>query len=214
MTLFNWARPRDLSYYETFSHYHATFHRHVEPLSVTPFSERALDKGLTGVLVAGLRHGHEDWNPNDRARALEGRRGDRRVEALVDALAARAAAVDGAAAAGGMVRSMADRRLDDWEQEALRRPNLSYQQRTAEDVGFLSKPEAGDWTEWTCPNSLRDTEVQVNLQIVVEDPTYEAGDQPVFVIGLPEPLRSRAETAADEEVEVAIEADAALSQTP
>lgn len=214
MTLFNWARPRDLSYYETFSHYHATFHRHVEPLSVTPFSERALDKGLTGVLVAGMRHGHEDWNPNDRARALEGRRDDRRVEALVDALADRAEAVDGAAGAGSLVRSMANQRLDAWEQEARRRPNLSYQQRGPDDVGFLSKPEAGDWTEWTCPNSLRDTEVQVNLQIVVEDPTYEAGDQPVFVIGLAEPSRPRAETAADEGVEEAIEADEALSRIP
>ena len=214
MTLFNWARPRDLSYYESFSHYHATFHRHVEPLSVTPFSERALDKGLTGVLVAGLRHGDEDWNPNDRARALEGRRGDRRVEAHVAAIAARAEAVGGTAAAGRLARTMLDRRLAAWEQEARRRPNLSYQQRTAEDVGFLSKPEAGDWTEWTCPNSLRDTEVQVNLQVVEEDPTYEAGDQPPFVIGLPEPSWPRAETAADEESEEAIEADAALSQVP
>ena len=41
ITLYNWARPRDLSHYETFDHYHATFYRHVEPLSVTSFSERA-----------------------------------------------------------------------------------------------------------------------------------------------------------------------------
>ena len=216
ITLFNWARPRDLSYYESFSHYHATFHRHVEPLSVTPFSERALDKGLTGVLVAGVRHGDEDWNPNDRARALGGQRRDRRIKAHVADLVARAEAVGGDPAAGNLVQSLADRRLDAWEQEALRRPNLSYQQRTADDVGFLSKPEAGDWTEWTCPNSLRDTEVQVNLQIIVEDPTYEAGDQPGFVIGQPEPesRRPQAETAADEEVEEAIAADEALSQSP
>lgn len=42
-TLFNWARPRDLSHYETFEHYHDTFYKHVEALSVTPFSARALD---------------------------------------------------------------------------------------------------------------------------------------------------------------------------
>ena len=214
ISLFNWARPRDLSYYESFSHYHATFHRHVEPLSVTPFSERALDKGLTGVLVAELRHGDEDWNPNDRARALEGCRRDPRIEAHVAGLAARAEAVGGTAAAGRLVRRMADWRLDAWEQEAVRRPNLSYQQRGPDDVAFLSKPEAGDWTEWTCPNSLRDTEVQVNLQIDEQDPTYEAGDQPAVVIGLPEPSGLRAETAADEEIEEAIEADEALSQSP
>ena len=37
-TVFNWARPRDMSHYETFEHYHATFYKHVEALSVTPFS--------------------------------------------------------------------------------------------------------------------------------------------------------------------------------
>src|SRR4051794_41709935 len=29
-TVFNWARPRDLSHYEAFEHYHATFYKHVE----------------------------------------------------------------------------------------------------------------------------------------------------------------------------------------
>jgi hypothetical protein len=43
-TVFNWARPRDLSHYETFEHYHATFYKHVEPLSVTPFSPGALQR--------------------------------------------------------------------------------------------------------------------------------------------------------------------------
>src|ERR1017187_7429954 len=54
-TVFNWARPRDLSHYERFEHYHETFYKHVEALSVTPFSARALDRGLSGVLVALMR---------------------------------------------------------------------------------------------------------------------------------------------------------------
>ena len=41
-TVYNWARPRDLSHYERFEHYHATFYQHVEALSVTPFSAGAL----------------------------------------------------------------------------------------------------------------------------------------------------------------------------
>src|SRR5262249_49523207 len=36
-TVLNWSRPRDLSHYENFEHYHATFYQHVEALSVTPF---------------------------------------------------------------------------------------------------------------------------------------------------------------------------------
>jgi len=46
MTVSNWARPRDLSHFESFCHYHATFYRQVEALSVTPYSVGAMDKML------------------------------------------------------------------------------------------------------------------------------------------------------------------------
>src|SRR5207253_2964204 len=52
LTVFNWARPRDLSHYETFEHYHSTFYKHVESLSVTPFAPGALTRGLAGLLVS------------------------------------------------------------------------------------------------------------------------------------------------------------------
>lgn len=51
-TTFAWSRPRDLSHYETFEHYHQTFYRHVEAQSVTPASSRALEKGLAAIVVA------------------------------------------------------------------------------------------------------------------------------------------------------------------
>ena len=54
-TVFNWARPRELSHYEQFEHFHATFYKHVEPLSVTPFSPGALQRGLAGLQVSLVR---------------------------------------------------------------------------------------------------------------------------------------------------------------
>src|SRR5437763_1350144 len=72
VTIYNWARPRDLSHYETFEHYHATFYRHVEALSVTPFSSRALDRGLTATFIALVRHAGEPlWNPNIGAHSVD-----------------------------------------------------------------------------------------------------------------------------------------------
>ena len=210
ITVYNWARPRDLSHYETFGHYHATFYRHVEPLSVTPFSERALDKGLTGVLVAAVRHGDHDWNPNQSARDLD--RPDDRIAAHVQAIAQRAGEVTGDSAAAELTAVMANQRLDAWDREAALRPDLSYTMRTADDVALLAKPEAGDWDIWTCPNSLRDTEVQANLQIFEEDPTYESGNHPAITLGLAD-ADKRAATADDEEVEEAFEADEAEAQT-
>ena len=47
-TLLNVHKPRDRSHYERFRHYHQTFYRSVEVSSVTPFSARALDRGLAG----------------------------------------------------------------------------------------------------------------------------------------------------------------------
>ena len=48
VTLYNWTRPRDLAHYEDFEHYHATFYRQVEALSVTPYTRRSLDRGTAG----------------------------------------------------------------------------------------------------------------------------------------------------------------------
>src|SRR5204863_5087443 len=61
-TVLTWSRPRDLSHYETFEHYHATFYKHVEAQSVTPFAPRAMDRGLTGTIVSLLRLSDEVLN--------------------------------------------------------------------------------------------------------------------------------------------------------
>ena len=59
--VYNWVRPRDISHYERFSHYHDTFYRHVEATSVTPFSERARDRALRGVLTSYVRQDVLGW---------------------------------------------------------------------------------------------------------------------------------------------------------
>src|SRR5690554_2868711 len=66
-TVLTWARPRDLSHYETFEHYHATFYKHVEAQSVTPFSPRAMDRGLTGSLLSLIRLENDAFSPNEGA---------------------------------------------------------------------------------------------------------------------------------------------------
>lgn len=55
-TVYNWTRPRDISHYERFAHYHATFYQPVEALSLTPFAPRALDRGVSAALVAQVRN--------------------------------------------------------------------------------------------------------------------------------------------------------------
>ncbi|MGI8962180.1 MAG: DISARM system helicase DrmA [Bryobacteraceae bacterium] len=55
VTILNANRPRDRSHYERFAAYHQTFYRSVEATSVTPFSPRALDRGLAAAVVALAR---------------------------------------------------------------------------------------------------------------------------------------------------------------
>lgn len=71
VTLLNIHKPRDRSHYERFRHYHETFYRSVEPASATPFSARALDRGLAGALVALARHSDPLLTPPHGVEAIE-----------------------------------------------------------------------------------------------------------------------------------------------
>lgn len=55
VSLGNWARPRDLAHFEQFRHYHETFYKQVEALSVTPFSSTSIERGIDGLLVSVAR---------------------------------------------------------------------------------------------------------------------------------------------------------------
>ena len=127
------------------------------------------------------------------------------------AIAERAQSVTGDFSTGALVTEMANKRLDAWYRRTALQPDLSYADRTASDVALLWKPEAGDWGMWTCPNSLRDTEVQANLQIIDTDPTYESRTQPPITLGLP-PDDGRPTVAGDDDVDEAIAADEAETQ--
>lgn len=55
VTNYAYIRPRDLSYFENFIQFHSTYHKSVEPGTMTPFSSRARDRGLVGVFLALIR---------------------------------------------------------------------------------------------------------------------------------------------------------------
>ncbi len=162
-TVFNWARPRDLSHFERFEHYHETFYKHVEPLSVTPFSARALDRGLSGVLVSLIRLWDERLNANPMAGEI---RDDDPLWGTVSKLLADRG---GNALDDTQVRKrledMFNRRRDEWlhrvrQQEVHR---LTYNTEAGAFVPLLEKPTGGRWELFTCLNSLRDVEENVKL---------------------------------------------------
>ena len=65
---FKAGRPRDLNHYEMFSSFHSRIYLDVEPVSVSPFSQGSLSRGLGPSMVSFLRNSKEllaDWQKND-----------------------------------------------------------------------------------------------------------------------------------------------------
>jgi hypothetical protein len=178
VTIYNWARPRDLSHYEAFEQYHATFYRHVEALSVTPFAARALDRGLTGLLVALARHEHLAWNPNRAAQAIA--TSDSLFDEIVDALAHRAEDVSGDGDRRDLVRDMIRTRLDHLKVlQARPGAPLAYRQVSGADaIPLLNEPSAAEWSIWTCPTSMR--EVEPNVNFIMDDRDASLENAPPF----------------------------------
>lgn len=58
VTFLRAGRPRDLSHYEMFTSYHSRIHMGVEPVSVSPFSKGALERGLGPAVVSFLRNAY------------------------------------------------------------------------------------------------------------------------------------------------------------
>jgi hypothetical protein len=183
VTILNVHRPRDRSHYERFATYHESFYRNVEATSVTPFSPRALDRGLAGTLVALARLGHAPMTAPKGATAILQERG--RLGFAVAALAERAAAhapltAAAAAALRDRVRQRADHLLDEWEKIAHELHNLGgtlqYQQETGEAQRLLYeflhpdlKKLPSRHLKFRANRSMRDVEPSVNLRVVTPD---------------------------------------------
>jgi hypothetical protein len=179
-TVFNWSRPRDLSHYETFEHYHATFYKHVEALSVTPFAPGAISRGLTALLVSCVRHQGTEFNRNESAQRLD--RQHPSVQAAVELIARRAHLVGNGAAVEQQVRGELQERLDEWLAEAQKVAGgrvLAYdEKKDGVTVGLLHRPSLDPWNDFTCLNSLREVEPTAGLILddggMDDDPTFAA----------------------------------------
>lgn len=136
VTLLNVHKPRDRSHYEHFENYHESFYRGVEATSVTPFSPRAVDRGLAAVVVALARLADPRLTKPDaaaevaRARQQLGFVGDvfaRRLEAYRTGVPGDEPIVDIQARLRHRVESL----LDSWQQVAANDPahaGLAYQE--------------------------------------------------------------------------------------
>ena len=180
-TVLNWVRPRDLSHYETFESFHATIYRHVEALSVTPFADRAVDRGLSGVLVALVRNLEQQYNGNTGAQHFDTR--GKLSDHVSGYLSRRARDVAAARPVGDEVRRQLDSRLDHWDRMRKQPATvLGYRKpyRIQDDmIGLLHEPDGGPWRAMSCPTSLREVEPGIRL-ILQPGPSADVTEEPAF----------------------------------
>ncbi|MEG3439955.1 DISARM system helicase DrmA [Pannus brasiliensis CCIBt3594] len=175
VTLFNIHRPRDRSHYERFVDWHTNFYRAVEATSVTPFSERALDRGLAGVTVALSRLLIPEMTEPIGASRIVERRAD--LDRVVEIVTRRAIEH------GNLSSERVDRLrekvrndvldlLDTWQKIAERETRLQYQTEIDTAVPLLldaADPNAEkkpfDHQKFKAGRSLRDVEYTVKLRV-------------------------------------------------
>jgi hypothetical protein len=182
VTTFNMAKPRDRSHYERFRTYHESFYRNVEAQSLTPFSGPALDRGLTGTLVAMTRLGDGTLTPPD---ALANLRAHRKfAEECVEAIAQRAGGFrDGMSktehdALVDTLRSRGKAILDAWQgvadDVAAGKGKRAYSRYDKDKsagkamlyaLGDLNDRPPPEERIFTAPTSMRDVEPSIHLWV-------------------------------------------------
>lgn len=160
--VYNWMRPRDLSHYEQFEYYHATFYQQVEALSVTPFAPRALDRGLAALLTSIVRLSNCEMSKNDTAGELTA--DSAILEQAITAITSRADEET-----REEVNQQLERLKKHWLDLAETRSSVNYDNRRGANIVLLSRPERGEWKPFTCLNSLRNVEPTVNLLLDERD---------------------------------------------
>lgn len=184
VTCFNVRKPRDRSHYERFSVYHQSFYRYVEATSLTPFSGPALERGLTGTLMAMTRLGEPAMTSPAAAMDIERHR--KLAEACVSVLARRGGSEAGGddqeefAKIEGALRDRGMKILESWtklvkearNEAAAKRAYSPYDKDKAAGKPLLFSVVEQDPLEvdvdtarFCAPTSMRDVEASVHLWI-------------------------------------------------
>ena len=176
--VYNWIRPRDISHYERFAHYHDTFYRHVEATSVTPFSERARDRALRGVLTSFVRQDVPGMALPE-ASASSFNQSLSRVEDIVAFLRDRAYRITGSDAVADETELLLNNLTEEWHAWARGEDGLVYSARgrprpsakakdAARSPAVLLKPMERETAmgAWPVAGSLREVEEEVDIVLL------------------------------------------------
>jgi len=153
---------RDRSHFEQFSTFHRRLYASVEPVSITPFTPAALDRGLAGALTAWLR---QAVNPASPAAA---------VAHFADALApletrVRAGSSQGrnlARRAAELHASLSATTHADWGTLRPGRASTGFLRPLGEDAPAAADNADAVTTTWLVPTSMRSVDAEAGARAI------------------------------------------------
>ncbi len=179
VVLLNMNKPRDRSHYERFRNWHEAFYRAVEATSMTPWSARAMDRGLAAITVGLSRLGTPGLTQQRGAGLVTG------VRTMLDGVARRfggRASRHGAVpdpALEARVYSRTVGLLDDWTKYAnaivggggsLGYDKYNVTQPLLREMLDPDLPRlSAEHRRFRAPRSLRDVEPSVFVRVVTPD---------------------------------------------
>lgn len=193
LTLHNPFRSRDVSHFEKFREFHEKLYFYVEPISITPFSQKSIEKYLPLYLAAVIRHKFP--NLGDRKNAASINKEDFRSKILslvgeyFENRCTRTSMLKNPLEQGLLTKDLknyildfANKALQQWEDMAHTYNNLTYNnltynnhrnQNKRDEPALFTTPSDYDKEKnqsfWTVPQSLRIVEPEAVLHINVDN---------------------------------------------
>lgn len=163
ITIYNAQRSRDRSHFEQFMRFHSALYRYVEASSLTPFSDRARDRGLQALFVSLCRCLVPDLAPDSGAFSFNPSSPE--IKDIIGYISSYVSKVDTAEkdATERELREMAD----EWKLRSSQcGPGFLYRMRP-KAPGWLIKNEMAD-DRFRMMNSLRSVEASLSVYILGE----------------------------------------------
>jgi hypothetical protein len=159
IAVLNASRSRDRSHYEQFLRFHNALYKNVESTSVTPYSDRARDRGLHTTFVLLCRYLIDGLAANNAAAKF--RRNLSGVDAIKRYIVDRVNTVDGKESS--VVSDELEQIAEEWEERALL-GNLVYWDDRNRKRSLLKSDLEDD--RFRTMNSMRNVEPSSNVYIL------------------------------------------------
>lgn len=173
VTIYNAAKTRDRSHYESFTDYHGALYRAVEATSATPFAARSRDRALHAVLVSALRMLLPSLRGDNAASEI--RRHPADVSRVVEAIVRRAERTNPSEDSVSRATQLElDELIATWQRSVPADGKLVYKDRrnplaallvdASQALDLPDIPISKGQAPWPTPNSMRDVDAETGLR--------------------------------------------------